>query len=198
MRPLTLADVCDLHHYAQVRDAALARIIALKATRRVPVGDLVTLVFENRATVSFQVHEMVRIERITRATAVQAELDAYNGLLPDGRDLSATCFLELTDPATLAATLQRFRGLAEPGAVTLRLADHRVLPAEFAPGHGAAGRIAAVHALRFRFTDADIAWWRSGAGAAGLAIDLPDYRHHTRIDAATRRALAQDFADGPG
>jgi hypothetical protein len=194
MKPLTRSDLRDHRQYELVREAERARIIQLKAARRVHVGNLVTFVFENRDTLLFQVQEMVRVERIDRPDAVQAELDTYNALMPAGADLSATCFLEITDQTGIEAVLRQFVGLDQAGAVKLRLGGGRVISAWFEPGRSEAERISAVHYVRFRFTPADIAWWRSGEGEALLEIDLPQYAHMTRLTPAQRTALGGDFA----
>ena len=194
MKTLSLSDLRDNQRYELVRDTERARIIQLKGTRRVHVGNLVTFVFENRETLLFQVQEMLRVERIERPDAVQVELDVYNALMPAGQDLSATCFLEITDQARIEAILHQFLGLDQPGAVRLRLGNGHVVPAWFEPGRSEAERTSAVHYVRFRMTPEDIAWWRTGQGEVLLEIDLPEYSHLTRLTPAQRAALASDFA----
>ncbi|MGH9366424.1 MAG: DUF3501 family protein, partial [Thermoanaerobaculia bacterium] len=60
MNPLSLEDIKNLHEYELERPDFRERVIALKKRRRVPLGPLMTLVFENRDTVRFQIQEMVR------------------------------------------------------------------------------------------------------------------------------------------
>src|SRR5688500_12513547 len=93
---LTLDDIIDLRAYERERDAFRARIIDLRRRRRVPVGPIGTLLFENRDTIRFQVQEMARAERILSDEAIQHELDTYNALIPEPGQLSATLFIELT------------------------------------------------------------------------------------------------------
>src|SRR3954453_12803271 len=95
-RKLTLDDITDLRAYERERAEFRADIIELKKRRRVGVGPFVTLVFENRDTVRFQVQEMARAERIADDDAIQAELDVYNPLIPQPGELVATMFIELT------------------------------------------------------------------------------------------------------
>jgi hypothetical protein len=111
MNPLTREDLLPLDEYERQRDAYRSRIIALKQRRRVSVGPLVTLVFENRKTLQFQIQEMIRAERIVEPAKVQDELDVYNELLPTEGELSATLLIEITEAAAMKESLDRFKGL---------------------------------------------------------------------------------------
>src|SRR5438552_10146584 len=95
-REMTLDDIADLRAYERERDAFRTQVKELKRRRRVSVGPLVTLVFENRDTIRFQVQEMARAERILTDEGIQTELDVYNPLIPGPGWLSATLLVELT------------------------------------------------------------------------------------------------------
>jgi len=120
-RELTLDDIADLRAYERQRDDVRQRVIALKRLRRVSIGPLVTLVFENRETVRFQVQEMARAERMRTDEQVLGELDVYNRLIPHPGELSATLFVELTDAAALREWLAKLVGIEH--RVELRLGD---------------------------------------------------------------------------
>src|SRR5579884_1166174 len=107
MPKLTLDDILDLRAYEREREAFRARVIELKKLRRVALGPLVSVVFENLDTVRFQIQEMARAERMLTDEAIQNELDAYNPLIPDPGELSATLFLELTSDAELREWLPK-------------------------------------------------------------------------------------------
>lgn len=192
MQPLTRADLMPLETYAAERPAFRARVLAHKQARRLSLGAHVTLLFEDRLTVQYQVQEMLRIERIFEPVGIQAELDAYNPLVPGGRDLRATMLIEYPD------AVQRQAALATLGGI-----EHRVF-AEV-EGHGRAAmhadedlprseatRTAAVHFLRVAFAPAQIAALR---GAAGLAFGIDDARMplRTEVSAATLAMLLHDF-----
>src|SRR5262245_31070055 len=107
-------DVLDLTAYEKVRERMRASVIALKTGRRVAPGPQLTVLFENRETVLFQIQEMVRTERIVDAGKIQAEIDAYAPLLPGGGELSATLFIEIPDLVRMSqpevrATVNRFQ-----------------------------------------------------------------------------------------
>ena len=119
MQPLTPNDLVDIAQYKRERAAFRASIIEMKKRRRVQVGELVALVFENRDTVRFQVQEMMRAGRIVDDERVGEELDAYNRLIPGSNALSATLLIEVTDRARLHATLDRFIGIDRGGTTFL-------------------------------------------------------------------------------
>ena len=87
MKPLTPEDLLQLDEYERQREGYRSRIIALKQRRRVSLGPLITLVFENRETLRFQIQEMIRAERILESAKVKDELDVYNELLPASNEL---------------------------------------------------------------------------------------------------------------
>src|SRR5271156_5644846 len=118
-RPLAIDDIEDLRTYERGREDYRRRIIELKRRRRVAVGPFVTLVFENRETVRFQVQEMARAERMVTDEQVQGELDIYNALPPTSGELSATMFIELTDEASLREWLPKLVGVER--SVELRI-----------------------------------------------------------------------------
>jgi len=193
-QPLALEDIDDLRTYERGRDEYRRRIIELKRRRRVPVGPLVTLVFENRETVRFQVQEMARAERMMSDDQIQGELDIYNALLPTATELSATMFIELTTEDQLREWLPKLVGVER--SVELRF-DTEIGTAPGVPesAHEEAltrpSMTASVHYVRFGLTEEQVA--RIAAGPVSLAITHPDYRHETVLGTETRRELADDL-----
>lgn len=192
MKPLVLEDIKNLHEYELERPEFRQRVIDLKKRRRVPVGPLMTLVFENRDTIRFQVQEMARVERIVRPDKVQEELDVYNELLPGAGEVSATLFIEVTDPERIQSTLDGFIGLDEPGKLSLRVGE-RVYPASFAAGQSREDRISAVHYVRFALGRAGRAALEGGAPAE-LEVRHADYHARTPLTRETIDELLRDLA----
>ena len=149
MNVLTRDDVLPFDEYERQREAYRSRIIALKQRRRVSLGPLMTLVFENRETLRFQVQEMIRAERILAPCKVQDELDVYNELLPTAQELSATLLIEITEAATMKEWLDRFMGL-DRGRTVAIVAGGETAFGEFEGGHSHETKISAVHFVRFR------------------------------------------------
>lgn len=190
MRKLCLADIADLTAYERERPEFRARVIALKKHRRVPVGDCITLVFENRDTARFQIQEMCRVERIVNPEAIQAEVDVYNTLIPEEGELSATLLVELDDQQRVRALLDRLIGVNE--RVFLEVDGSRI-QAQFDPGTYREDRVAAVHYIRFRLTPEAIQDFKAGGREIALVIDHPNYRARTVLSTETRKALAEDL-----
>ncbi len=151
MKGLTLDDVLSYADYERQRDAFRARIIALKRRRRISVGDLVTLVFENRDTIQFQIQEMLRVEHILDPQKIQAELDVYNALLPANGELSATLFIEVTEQEQIRPVLDLFQGIDRGETVAIAAGPY-VVYGEFEGGRSKEDKISAVHFVRFRTT----------------------------------------------
>ena len=193
IRPLTLDDVLGLERYEAQRDEIRRRTIALKKNRRVSVGDCVTLIFENYATVFFHVQEMLRAERITDIDAIREELEIYNTMLPVPGQLSATLLVEITDDEQIEARLLALIGIDE--CVRLQIGEHAV-PAQFEPGRSREDRMSAVQYVRFDLPPAAAATFADEAVPIELCIDHQNYRHSTVISGETRRSLAVDLAAG--
>ncbi len=190
MNPLTGSDIANLHEYELERPDFRRRVIELKSHRRVALGPLMTLVFENRDTVRFQVQEMLRAERIVQPDKVQHELDVYNELLPGPGEVAATLFIEITDQARIQEVLDGFIGLDEPGRLVLE-AGAKAYPALFAPGQSREDRISAVHYIRFPLgAEGEAAL---AAGGAALAVSHGGYDARQALAPETVRELVRDL-----
>ncbi len=191
VRPLTRSDIKGPRLYAPIRDDFRKRIIELKRARRVLIGDRVSLVFENRHTLTLQVEEMLRAESLTTDEQIAAELAVYNELMPTESSLSATLFIELPHGADARAELGKLVGLDEH--VSLLIGEHRVR-AHFEPNRSTEDRISAVQYLRLPLdATAKAALLRDGTELV-FEIDHPNYRHRVVTDPALRTSLARDYA----
>jgi len=191
---LTLEDIADAREYEREREAFRAHVIAIKKIRRIGVGPFVTLLFENRDTIRFQIQEMARAERMLSDEAIQTELDIYNPLVPEPGRLAATLFVELTTKDELMEWLPKLVGIER--AVRLRIGDDVV---EATPETAHQEQLtredvtASVHYVWFDLTPAQVSALASGA-AATIEIDHPQYAHATPLGEETRAALAADAA----
>lgn len=190
---LTLADIGTLAHYLQQRPAIRQAMIAHKKRRRVALGPNVTLHFEDRATMKYQVLEMMRAENLCTHEAIAQELAAYNPLIPDGHNLKCTLMIEYSDAARRKAALRELTGLER--RVWIHIAGHAPVSAiaDEDLSRSTAEKTSAVHFLRFEFTDDMIAAARNGARWL-VYSDHPAYRHLIDpLPDSVANALSDDF-----
>jgi len=192
MNKVAPSEILDIAQYEKARDGFRRRIIGLKKNRRLPVGPMVTFVFENHDTILFQIQEMMRAERIVDDDAIRREIDTYNQLLPDENELAATMLIELPDAARIRDEITKFHGVNTGEATYVRVGDERA-PGVFDAGQSDDRRISAVQYVRFRFSDAQREAFVTGANPARLVIDHPNYRHEALTSVAVREELAKDF-----
>lgn len=192
-RKITEADLLSDADYAARRTALRAESIATKKQRRIEVGPFATFYFENYATMWLQVQEMLRIEKGGREQ-IAGELEAYNPLIPQGSELVATMMLEIEDADRRDKILRTLGNIEE--SAFLELGGERIkgTPTEYEDRTTPDGKTSSVHWLRFVFTPAQIATFRSGEGVAVLGFDHPNYGHMAVIPATVRAELAKDFS----
>lgn len=195
MQPLTTEDIVDIARYEKERPEFRAKVIELKKHRRVPVGDLVTFVFENRDTVRFQIQEMVRAERIVVEDRIKEEVDIYNELIPGHNKLSATVFIEVTDKENLRPFLDKMIGIDKGNTTFLVIGDDRV-EAEYEGGHSKEERISAVHYATFDLTPDQAEALAPGGPPVKLVLDHPNYHEEATLSDDVRESLAADLTDG--
>jgi hypothetical protein len=193
MDKLTRNDLLSLENYAQQRGEFRARVMAHKKQRTVHIGGHLTLIFEDRLSIQYQVQEMLRIERIFEAAGIQDELDAYNPLMPDGRNLKATMMIQYDDVEQRKRELVRLRNIEH--AITLTVQGHApvIAIADEDMERSNAEKTAAVHFLRFELDGAMIANWNAGTPIR-LASTLPAMLVDVTLTPEQRSALAADFA----
>jgi hypothetical protein len=197
MRPLARDEIVPLAAYASVRDSFRSAVIAHKRARRLAVGPSVTLVFEDRETLRFQVQEMLWVERIADAERVQHELDVYNELMPGPRELSATLFVEITEPGRIRAELDRLIGIDEHVFLVIGLgAAEHALRASFDAGQMEEDRISAVQYIRFALDERDVAALAEPVRAA-VRISHPNYVHEAELPPAVRESLVAGLRADP-
>ena len=163
-RKLQLTDILDLRAYERVRDERREEIIELKRRRRVQLGTVVTLMFENRATMQSQIHEMMRAEKVVRDEQILEELHAYNPLIPEAGQLSATVFIELTTPEQMLEWLPKLVNIES--SIVFKLSDGSTVTAITEEGHAETltrdNVTAAVHYIRFEFTPQQVEAFATG------------------------------------
>lgn len=184
MSKLTLTDIADLREYERGRTDFRNEVIALKKRRRIHVGPVVTLLFENRTTIRFQIQEMARAEKILSDEGIQTELDIYNPLIPEPGHLATTMFIELTSDAEMREWLPKLVGIERHIVLRLGEGDGAVeVRCTVDPDHEKQLTrdevTAAVHYVHFALTPDQVEAFR--AGPVTLVVDHPQYRYETPL-----------------
>mgnify|MGYP001814419440 FL=1 len=193
-RALQLSDIADVREYERVRDEFRREIIELKKRRRVSVGPIVTVMFETRETIRFQIQEMARVEKLVSDEAIEGELRAYNPLIPEPGCLSATLFIELTSDDQLREWLPKLVGIER--SVEFVFGD-QVVPCLPETGHEEQLTreevTAAVHYIRWEFDPQQVQQFADGPVA--LRVHHPDYDETQVLPAETVAELLADLRD---
>src|SRR3984885_5046854 len=194
MQKLVRQDLMTLEQYSVERPRLRAEIIAHKQRRTVQVGPNMTWLFEDRATIRYQVLEMLRVERIFEAAGIQDELDAYNPLIPSGSNWKATLLLEFPDPAARQVALSKLIGVEDRCWVRVSEMERVFAIADEDLERENAEKTSAVHFLRFELSPTMIASLRAGAALAA-GIDHERYRYEVAaVPAPVRAALIADLS----
>ena len=197
-RKLTLDDISDLRAYEREREEFRRHVIELKKRRRVGIGPFVTVVFENRDTIRFQIQEMARVEKLISDEAIEGELRAYNPLVPEPGELAVTLFIELTSELALREWLPRLVGIEQTLELRIGEGDDRVVVAcipdpEHAEQLTREEVTASVHYIHFELTPDQVE--ALAAGPAELAIRHAEYDHATPLADDTVAELLADLRD---
>lgn len=194
-RKLTLPDIADLRAYERERLEFRSHVIDLKKRRRVGIGPFVTVVFENRDTIRFQIQEMARVEKLLSDEAIENELQVYNPLIPEPGELALTLFIELTSELALRDWLPRLVGIERTLELRIGASDPVVVPC--IPDEEHQSQLtrdeitASVHYIHFRLDPSQVEAF--AAGPVELALAHPEYEHATTLGADTIAELLADL-----
>jgi len=194
MQKLARADLMSLEQYAADRPRLRSEVIAHKQLRNVAVGPNITWCFEDRTTIRYQILEMLRAERIFESEGIQAELDAYNPLIPDGSNWKVTLLLEFPDPGERRAALEKLIGVEDRCWVRVSEMQRIFAIADEDLARENDEKTSAVHFLRFELSPSMIEAMK-GSGSLSLGVDHDHYRYSRNpLPAAVRDALCRDLA----
>ncbi len=192
-RKLSLTDISDVRAYERERTEFREKILELRRRRRIAVGTMITVSFESRDTIRYQIQEMARVEKLMTDENIQAELDTYNPLIPERATLCATLFIELTSDESVREWLPKLVGIEHH--VVLRLGDGSEVRSAAEQQHArqlTRPHVAsAVHYLQFEFSQQNID--ALAFSPAQLAIDHPAYLESTDLVGATVDELLADL-----
>jgi len=187
---LGIEDIVDRDTYAGLRPSYRAAVIDYKRSRRLAVGENITLLFEDRETLHFQIQEMLWVEGIALPEKIQHEIDTYNELMPADRELSATLFIEITEASQIRPALDRLIGVDEHVSLVIGKNSESVeIRARFDPKQMEEDRISAVQYVKFAFDESALRRFCDPTQSARVRIDHPNYQREAVIPPATRESL---------
>ncbi len=185
-------DIMPLENYSKQRKELRKKIVEFKKNRRVPLGPYATFYFESFETMLAQVQEMLYIEK-GGDDQLKDELTAYNPLVPNGKELTATLMFEIDNPVSRATFLGKVGGIEEK--VYMKIDDEliKAIPEEDVDRTSAEGKASSVQFIHFKFDENQIEKFKSKTSEIKLGIDHKEYSHMTKINEDTVKSLSLDF-----
>lgn len=189
---ITKKDILSLESYEKIRPDFKTKMIELKSKRRIALGPYVNFYFENYETMFYQIHEMLRIEKGGN-DQIEDELHAYNPLIPNGTELTATLMFEIEDKTKRTSLLGQLGGVEE--MIYMQVGSQRIqaLPEKDQERSKPGGRTASVHFIHFPFDAGLINAFKNPATEVYIGINHAAYGHMSMLNQETREELGRDF-----
>jgi len=191
-REITRDDLMSLERYAEQRDEFRQQVLAHKKHRQVALGPNATLYFEDRLTLLYQIQEMLRIEKVFEADGINEELEAYNPLIPTGRNFKATFMIEYADATVRAAQLEKMVNIED--LVWMQIGEHDKIwsIADEDLERSNDSKTSAVHFLRFEISD-DMAQDLKAGADLQIGVQHAVYTYDVLVEGDTRESLLADL-----
>ena len=185
-------DIMPLDVYTKQRKELRKSIVEFKKDRRVPLGPYATFYFESYETMLAQVQEMLYIEK-GGDEQLKDELLAYNPLVPNGKELTATLMFEIDNPISRAAFLGKVGGIEEKVYMRVDGDLIKAVPEQDVDRTSAEGKASSVQFIHFKFNDEQIKKFKSNSSSIEIGIDHSEYSHSSKLNNATVKSLSADF-----
>ena len=192
-RVIEKKDIMPLDVYVGKRRELRKNIVDYKKNRRVALGPYATFYFESYETMLAQVQEMLYIEK-GGDEQLQDELSAYNPLIPNGKELTATLMFEIDNPISRAAFLGKVGGIEETVFMKINGEKIKAVPEEDVDRTSTEGKASSVQFIHFNFTDDQIEKFQSNSSEIELGIDHKEYSHSTKLSKENIASLSADFS----
>ena len=192
-REIQKEDIIPLDMYIEKRRELRKNIVDFKKNRRIALGPYATFYFESYETMLAQVQEMLYIEK-GGDEQLKDELSAYNPLIPNGKELTATLMFEIDNPISRAAFLGKVGGIEETVFMKINGERIKAVPEEDVDRTSAEGKASSVQFIHFNFTDDQIEKFQSNSSEIELGIDHKEYSHSTKLSKENIASLSTDFS----
>ena len=191
-REIQKEDIMPLDVYTKNRKQLRKNIVNFKKDRRIALGPYATFYFESYETMLAQVQEMLYIEK-GGDEQLKDELIAYNPLIPNGKELTATLMFEIDNPVLRAAFLSKVGGIEEKVFIKINGEIVKAIPEEDVDRTSSEGKASSVQFIHFKFTDEQIQKFKSNSSEVEIGIDHAEYTHTTKLSSTTLKSLSTDF-----
>jgi Protein of unknown function (DUF3501) len=192
MTKITRESLMSLEAYAKARPEFRTKAMAHKRLRTVHIGEHVTLLFEDETTIRYQIQEILRVEKQFEEQGILDELEAYNPLIPDGRNFKATMMIEYADEAERRVALTKLKGIEDKTWVQVEGSKKVYAIADEDLERENETKTSAVHFVRFELSQEMAAALKYGV-TLSMGVDHPNYAASTDIASDTRAALVADL-----
>ena len=192
-REIQKSDIMPLDAYIKDRKELRKNIVNFKKNRRVALGPYATFYFESYETMLAQVQEMLYIEK-GGDEQLHDELIAYNPLIPNGKELTATLMFEIDNPISRAAFLGKVGGIEEMVFMKINGETVKAVPEEDVDRTSAEGKASSVQFIHFNFTDEQIEKFKSNDVDVELGMNHKEYSHTTKLSKENITSLSGDFS----
>ena len=192
-REIQKEDIMPLDVYTKNRKELRKNIVNFKKDRRIALGPYATFYFESYETMLAQVQEMLYIEK-GGDEQLKDELIAYNPLIPNGKELTATLMFEIDNPVLRAAFLGKVGGIEEKVFIKIDGEIIKAIPEEDVDRTSSEGKASSVQFIHFKFTDEQIQKFKSNSSEVEIGIDHDEYTHTTKLSALNLSSLSADFS----
>ena len=193
MKPIAADTLLNIIEYEKVRHTYRQDIIAYKKNRRISLGPNVMLTFENEKTLTFQIQEIMRAERLVHDEQIQEEVDVYNTIMPPENGLSATLFIEVVEEEKIRPVLNKFIGLTDRQTLYLDINGEKIY-AKFEQGREEENKISSVHYIQFLFSNEQKNNFTDSESETKLGIDYKDYKYTETVPEGLQRSLCEDLS----
>ena len=192
-REILKEDIMPLDVYTKNRKELRKSIVNFKKDRRIALGPYATFYFESYETMLAQVQEMLYIEK-GGDEQLKDELIAYNPLIPNGKELTATLMFEIDNPVSRSAFLSKVGGIEEKVFIKINGESIKAIPEEDVDRTSAEGKASSVQFIHFKFTEEQIKKFKSEGAEVEIGIDHKEYSHTTKLSASNLSSLSADFS----
>jgi len=186
-------DIMSLDVYTKNRKELRKSIVSFKKHRRIELGPYATFYFESYETMLAQVQEMLYIEK-GGDEQLKDELTAYNPLIPNGKELTATLMFEIDNPVSRAAFLSKVGGIEEKVFIKINGETIKAIPEKDVDRTSAEGKASSVQFIHFTFDDEQIQKFKSNGAEVEIGIDHKEYSHTTKLNTSNLSSLSADFS----